>query len=228
MMRFALFLGLAALNLCVASAHATGPLIESTGTATIDVEPDEIVFLARQRYADASLESGNDRATAMRRTLESGMNDLELRPLRVSPVQIGLDLDGAPAVSAELELAFAAGANDGPLPREAVARLAERLRKLAVATDIDIRFAGFAIREPETVEQDAVARATENALYHADAVGALVNAHVAGVERVTVDTVNWHGLAVDSTDSSPVPWPPEVRCEAFVTVVYAYESAGRR
>jgi hypothetical protein len=98
---------------------------------------------------------------------------------------------------------------------------AERVRKLAVATSAAVSFAGYTVSEREPIEQDAVARAAENALYLADAAGVLAQRQVVDVERLTVLETTWEGVGPGKDGNMPLP--PAVQCRARISIAYRYE-----
>jgi hypothetical protein len=133
------------------------------------------------------------------------------------------------------------GVPDMNQPRAVVsAELSIPLLRFATARDKTLAFAAFCdsvrgvaaqagsrvegpilrIDAEQTIEQQAIARATENALYKADAVAAIMKARIYEVERVMVRDVVWDQPIADGP-----PFTPDITriaCSARVTVVYRF------
>lgn len=201
--------------------------IDSEGEATIEIAPDQAHFDLIKTFKGATLDDAADQALNFDQTVTQALRDVDLSPIARDPISLGLSRPPQVSAIATVGLAFTVSASEERVKQiRALTNTVERVRKLAVSLGCDVVFRGFSITDPETVEQEAVARATENALYHADAIGMLLNARVTGVERVTVIETAW--LGTQPEDNVPIPVPPILRCHARVRVDYAYEATQSR
>ncbi len=201
--------------------------IDSEGEATIEAAPARARFVVTKNFPASTLDAAADRALAFGPSVEQALRDLDLAPIRRSTVAMALEPQPPVAAEAEVTLWFAVADSGRSGERiRAFTETVERLRKLSVSLGCAVRLAGYEVDNPESVEQEAVARATENAIYHADAIGELVGARVTGVERVSVLEVAWSGR--ERADTESLRAPPQLRCFARVRVFYTYASAGGR
>ncbi len=163
---------------------------------------------------------------AFERVIAQGVTDLDIagcrqEPASVSAAQRPIALDAA----VELWVPIAP-ADPATASADALIEIAERVRKLGVAASAEVSFAGFAVRDREPLEQEAVERAAEDALYLADVAGALAQRHVVDVERLTIVETAWEGVTAPANGNMPVP--PNVACRARIRIEYRYESGERR
>lgn len=204
-----------------AQAQESASRIDTEGEATVDATPQEARFVVAKSFSGSTLDAAAQRAIAFGASVEQALRDLELTPLRRNPVALSLETRTPIAAEADVTLWFAVpNPGDGQERVRAITDLVEGLRKLSVSLGCTVRLAGYELDDPERVEQEAVARATENAIYHADAIGNLVNARVTGVERVSVLEVTWSGRELQERDTLRVP--PAMQCRARVRVYYTY------
>jgi uncharacterized protein YggE len=74
------------------------------------------------------------------------------------------------------------------------------------------------VDNPESFEQETVQRATENALFRADAIAAIMKSQIFAVRSVTISDVRW----IRSTnDPETAPNLDRLVCAARVDVVYS-------
>ncbi len=197
----------------------TPPAVDSSGRATIEVAPEFVEFNLALRESGASLEASTQRVLKFEEDLRQALEDLDLPTgvIQMSGVQTG-DMDRTAAtVHARLRFAFAPASTPSDRARK-LASLADRLKKAARALNFEIHGTSFGVEDKETVEQEAVARATENALYKSDAVASLMNASIVAVRSVSVLDVRWGDQDSDMPGSgSDVK---RILCTARVRVVY--------
>jgi hypothetical protein len=217
----ALIVGLA----CVAARAQEPTIIESEGRAFIEVAPDEVRFHFTKSFDGPTLNDITTQAAAFEKAAAKALDDLDVTPLRQDPVRLTVPQLQKASASGRVGVRFAVpaasagtGAGGGPPPAE----LAEKMRKAAVSLLADVEFAGFAVGDPAPAEQDVVSRASENALYHAEALGELIAGSVTGVERISVEETRWEGL--EPVDGA-LPIPPVVSCHARVRISYQYTPA---
>ena len=78
----------------------------------------------------------------------------------------------------------------------------------------------FGVEDEQTSERTAVQRATENALFRAEAIAELMSTRIYEVEKVEVDSVEW---IAESIDPLMQPTIEQIVCDARVTVTYRHE-----
>jgi hypothetical protein len=215
---------------CIVRAGAqTSPpttIIESEGQASVDVAAEEVRFEFTKTFDGPTLIDAAAQALVFEKAVTQALHDLELQPLRQDPVRLLVAGLGQPRTTARVSVTF-------PMPGEGrvaaaapsappLADLAERLRKAGVSLLAEAMFSGFGVKDHAAPEQEAISRASENALYHADAVGALLEGRVIGVERIVIVETGWDGL--DAINGA-LPIPPAVQCHARVRISYQYSSA---
>ncbi len=205
-----------------AAAQSEPTIIESIGEAEVEVAPDEIGFRLERSFSGPTLTDAMKQVRAFERSVSQGLTDLQIAVSRQEGArahvrQRAIQLEA----SLVLWIAMPAGAAGTSLS-EALVEISERVRKLAVTVSAHATFSGYGVADREPFEQDAVARAAENALYLADAAGELAQRHVVDVERLTILETRWDG--VSATQDGTMPVPPDVKCLARVRIAYRYES----
>ena len=209
---------------CMAQTAPT--IIESEGEASIAVVPDEVGFRLERRFSGPTLTDALKQVRAFERAIAQGATDIELTVTRQEPARMNVGQRPI-GLNAYVELWVPASTkNRSTSDADALIEIAERVRKLGVTVSADVRFGGYGVLDREPVEQDAVARAAENALYLADAAGELAQRHVVDVERLTIVATTWEG--VGPTVDGNMPVPAEVVCRARIRIAYRYESGGAR
>jgi hypothetical protein len=221
--------GLASSIHAMAQTPATpSTIIESEGQASIDVAPDEVKFEFSKAFAGPTLIDAAAQAIAFEKSVTQALEDLDLKPLRQDPVRLLMAGTGPPRASAKISAVFAmpkeasGDAAEGNAPPLAI--LAEKLRKAGVSLSTETVFSGFGVKDHAPPEQEAVSRASENALYHAEAVGALLEGRIMGVERIVIVETGWDGL---DAAGGALPIPPALKCHARVRISYQYSSGTR-
>jgi hypothetical protein len=203
--------------------HAT--IIESEGQAEVEVPPDEVGFRLERSFSGPTLIDAMKQVRAFERSVSQGVSDLEMAIGRQDAVRVRVR-QRASQLEAWLVLwiPVTQTPGGGAAQTDDLAEAAELVRKLAVSVSANATFAGYGVTDREPHEQEAVARASENALYLADAAGALAQRHVVDVERLTILETRWEGLV--ETQDGTMPIPPGVKCRARVRIAYRYESGG--
>lgn len=210
---------------CISASAQQPTIIESEGRASVAVSPDVVQFHFVKKFAGPTLGDITAQAATFEKSTTKALDDLDVTPLQQEPMQLLVpNMKSAEAVG-RIAARFAVPAANttpgagGPPP---LAELAEKLRKAGVSLLAEVEFGGFAVTDPAPLEQDVVARAAENALYHAEALGDLIEGRVTGVERISVEETRWEGLK--ATDGA-LPIPPAVTCHATVRISYQYTPA---
>ncbi len=209
---------------CVTAPAQQATVIESEGKASVAVHPDEVLFRLEKMFTGPTLDDVAKQAAAFEKAVTKALNDLNITPLGQDPAQLtlpGLEPGALGQISVRFALPTAKqtpGAGGPP----ALADLAEKLRKASVSLMAQAEFGGFAVTDPAPTEQDVVARASENALYPAEALGELIEGRVTGVEKIVVEEIRWEGL---EPKDGALTIPPAVTCHARVRISYQYTPA---
>lgn len=195
------------------------PTVDSSGKATIEAAPEFVDFSLVLRESGENLEASTQRVLKFEQNLRQALEDLDLPTVIIytSGVRTGDVESTAATVHARVRFAFSPTSTPADRARN-LASLADRLRKAARSLDFEINGSSFGVEDNEAVEQEAIARATENALYKSDAVASLMNASIVAVRSVSVLEVRW----VDQDSAIPGSGSDVKRllCTARVRVVY--------
>ncbi len=195
------------------------PTVDSSGEATVEAAPGFVEFILTLRESGASLEASTQRVLQFEQNLRQALEDLDLPTgiVQTSGVRTADAESTAATVHARVRFPFAPTSTPSDRARD-LASLADRLRKAARSLDFEIKGPFFGVEDKETVEQEAIARATENALYKSDAVASLMNASIVAVRSVSVLDVRWGNQDSDIPGSgSDVK---QLLCMVRVRVVY--------
>ena len=195
------------------------PTVDSSGKATVEAAPEFVEFRVTLRESGASLEASTQRVLRFEPNLRQALEDLDLPTdfIQTSGVRTVDAESTAATVHARVRFAFAPASTASDRARS-LASFADRLRKAARSLDFELKGPFFGVEDKEAVEQEAVARATENALYQSDAVASLMNASIVAVRSVSVLDVRWGDPDSDIPGSdSDVK---QLLCTARVRVVY--------
>lgn len=195
------------------------PTVDSSGKATVEAAPEFVEFILTLRESGASLEASTQRVLQFEQNLRQALEDLDLPTgiIQTSGVRTGDVESTAATVHARVRFPFAPTSTPSDRARD-LASLADRLRKAARSLDFEIKGPFFGVEDKEAIEQETIARATENALYKSDAVASLMNASIVGVRSVSVLDVRWVNQDSDIPGSG---WDVKrLLCTARVRVVY--------
>lgn len=209
-------IGLAAASAAQDDTHAT---IENIGRATIEVPPEYVEFVFSYSEAGVNLAAGAERLLAFVSRLREGLDDVDLSPRAVEASGLRLVLQENPRASIRVRTVFDLGSNtDADGRSRMVASLSDRVKKVGAAFGCELAGPFYGTGEKDTTEQEAVARATEDALYRADAIASLMESSIAAVQRVRVLDVAWSDESSD--DHQGRSDAKSLFCTARVEVVY--------
>ena len=210
---------------CAVAQNPTA-IVESEGEAKVAVAPDEIRFEFKKSFNGPTLTDSASQAAAFEKALTQALGDLDAAPLKQGPLQLSVPDAGHQTIDGKVRVSYGvptANAAPGAAPRTPLVELVERIRKAGVSLMAETAFAGFDVSDRETPEHDVIARASENALYHAEAVGELLEGRVLGVDRIEIAETGWKGL--DTKDGLSIP--PVAECFARVRISYRYSTSVR-
>lgn len=184
--------GAACLSAIALAQDESFPTVESIGEARIEVPPAYTEFSLELRKTDSTLEASADQVLLFEENLRKTLKKEDL--LTASIQMSGVHFDGLPsteaAILARIRFTLDPHATPGTRARR-TAKVSDGMLKLAALLDCEVRGPFYGVDDREAIEQEAIARATENALYKADAVAMVMNVSIVAVQSVRVLEVNW-------------------------------------
>lgn len=221
-MRHALRTFLAVTASCAMAQGDAEPLhtIANEGTATVSAEPTHADFWFTSSATGENLRAAAETALAFEEKLKKSFESNELEPASTTVSGLGIpDLHVNKAlVSARVRFSLSLY-SDAEKRSLSFASLCDTIRKVGESLRCSTEGPFLGIDDPEAVEQEAVARATENAFHRADTAANLMNSQIFDVQEVVVLSVEWN------PPGDPLPAQPDVMrltCAARVKVVYRY------
>ena len=151
-------------------AAEEGARIESGGSATVPIPADFAEFWLTFKTKDLELVEGAKKSLAFEDSLRKALEAAELSPILIQVSGVGIpDLNENVTVvtgRVRYRLSHYTTQEDRTL---SFAGLCEKMRAVGASLQCITEGPGLGVDEKEAIEQEAVARATENALYHAEA-----------------------------------------------------------
>lgn len=207
--------------LCSVSARGVeAPTITSRGEASSTVLPTRLEFKLQASYAGDGLESAMADALGLPEQFEELLNERGLEKVDVvfrSPM-ISNAGDGVVEVKGTLRVGVPRGSDR----EEQAIRFAELCSDLvSLGRELNVAIGGpeLVVEEREVVEQETLKRATENALYKADAIALVLKTQIYEVQSVDVVELVWHD---DISDAENGPGLDGVTCSATVSLTYLH------
>lgn len=195
--------------------------IDSTGQATIHVAPEFIEFELLYSASGSNMESSTERALEFEEDLHQAFADLDLPGgiIRTSGLSAKASENSLAVLHARARFFFESASNPEARARFA-AFVSDRVKKAERSLKFEMTGPLFGVIEREVFEQEAIARATENALYKSDAVASLMDASIVSVQSVSVIEVTWGEASPDEPGGGSDT--QRVLCTAKVRVVYEF------
>ncbi len=208
----------------VLSAHGQTdppPTIDCVGTADLRFEPDYVAFWLTFRASGDSLEQAVEKTLPFERKLLEALDASAFKGADVTLSGVGIPdlLENKSIMSARIRFAVPRAA-DGKERAVEFASLCDEVRRIGEALESVAEGPFLGVNAEEAAEQEAIGRATENALYKADAVAALMESSIYAVQTVSVLDVKWND---SGTPPTAVPDIVRITCTARVKVVYKYK-----
>ena len=208
--------------LLLASSMAQEPqsFITNEGKATVFAMPEFADF-----WITKSAESQNyeELAAALRKfpaDLRAAIDEAGLKPVQIEASSPRITSVGVVSGEASALLRFSISRMQGDEESaKAFGRLCDQLKALAEKLQTKIDGPNLGPSQPETVEQDAVSRATENALYRADAIAALMGARILAIQSAKVLEITWDR---GRESGNVLTGMDRIECTARVEVTYTY------
>ena len=218
-MRTLLFIALVLVVLRPGWAQDLAATIQAEGTATLLAQPERVEFVLKFREEGLTFEEAARKVESVEEALRSALEEADLSPLEISlgALQIRRLSQPVVEVSAILHFPIRRLVDDADRAAE-FAKLCDRIN--GIARDVKAVAEGpiLKVDNPEGFEQEALQRATENALYRADAISAIMKSQIYAVQSVEILGVEWVRSA---GDPATAPDLDRLACVAKVNVVYS-------
>ncbi len=195
------------------------PTIDSTGQATIPAAPEFIDFELVVSEEGGDLSSGTERVLKFEENLQETFKALKFTGGVIRMSGVTTQAAESKLVTARGRVRFLFGPMSAPAERARyAASVSDRMVEAKHLLNFEMTGPIFGVIEKEAFEQEAIARATENALYKSDAVASLMDASIVSVQQVSVMEVTWgEAIAEEPGEGSDTQ---RVLCTAKVFVVY--------
>jgi uncharacterized protein YggE len=201
------------------SAQEFAATVESNGRATVAAQPERVEFVLKFRVRGETFEEAVTKAEPLEEKLREALDDFEPAALDIALGAIQIRSLSPPQVYQDAVVRFPIQRRTSGKDRAtAFAKLCDRINTVASELSADVRSPVLGVDNPESFEQETVQRATENALYRADAIAAIMKSQIFAVQSVTISDVRW----IHSTeDPETAPNLDRLVCAARVNVVYS-------
>ena len=219
----------AAIMLAAASFAAFGQeaalqsTIETQGVATVDAVPAYVEFWIHAQFTGATLVEATSAAQPFESNVRKALQAAELAPTEITFTGIAVpDVNGHVArISVQVKFRASAytGAEDGP---RLFAGLCDKMATLASGLTCKIEGPTLTAEDKESIEDAAIARATEKAYVPAKAAAHVMNGQVTAVDKVTIEGAVWN--KVPGVNAAQ-PDLQRLTCTATVRVSYAFSPA---
>ncbi len=201
------------------SAQEFAATVESKGKGTVAAQPERVEFVLKFRVTGETFEKAVIKAEPLEKKLREALNDFEPAALDIALGAIQVRSLSPPQVYQDAVVRFPIQRRASGKDRAtAFAKLCDRINTIASELNAGVRGPILGVDNPESFEQETVQRATENALYRADAIAAIMKSQIFAVQSVTISDVRW----IRSTeDPETAPNLDRLVCDARVDVVYS-------
>ena len=187
------------------------PSVESGGRATVKTPPSYVEITLEMQATAVNLAESTERVLRFEEGLSAAFQDLDLTPTSVEMSGVELLLIDRPHARIAARVRFDFASNSSAEDRaKSMASWMDRIRKACASLKGTVEGYSFGVSDRVTSEQEAVARATENALANADVVGSLMDVNIVALQSAHITSVDW----------SEVGDTAALECTAQVRVVY--------
>jgi len=199
-----------------------GPVstIATEGVAVVDTVPTYVEFWLHARRPGNTIAEATEAALQFESAVRKALQDAELTTTELSFTGIAIpDIKLKQAhVSARLRFGAStySSAEEGP---RLFAALCDKLTNLAAGLACTIEGPALSVDDKESIEDAAIASATEKAYAPAKAAAQVMNAQIIAVDQVSVESLTWNNApGVSATQ----PDLRKLTCMAKVKVTYAF------
>lgn len=197
--------------------------IETEGVATVDAVPEFVEFQLHATCRGATMVEAMNAAKEFEPNVRKALLAAELSPTESSFTAMSVPNLADKCVCISARLRFRANtftsSEEGPL---LFAGLCDKVITLASGVKAEIDGPSLFVEEKDSVENAAIARATEKAYVPAKAAAQVMNGQVIAVDRVEVVSIIWN-KAPDVTAVQPDL--QKLTCTAVVRISYAFSPA---
>jgi uncharacterized protein YggE len=207
----------------LAQEAETMSTIETEGVATVDAVPEFVEFSLHASCCGANMVEATNAAKQFEPNVRKALQAAELSPAETSFTAMSILNLADKCVRISARLRFRANtftsAEEGPL---LFAGLCDKIIALASGVKAEIDGPAFFVEDKESVENAAIARATEKAYVPAKAAALVMNGQIIAVDRVEVASIVWN-KAPDVNAAQPDL--QKLTCTAVVRISYAFSPA---
>lgn len=222
--RFALVLIACVLSLRAWPQEEIPATIVSEGKGSINVAPAVMTFEIETMHQADSFAAAAEPLADFEARLRTALEEANLKPLELSVgglLLAEIDLVKTAIVAATIRFDTAPLSNAESPAKELAARVDQINSVAATIADGKITGPTFEAADPQAAEQNAISRATENALYRADAVATLMESRIYAVQSVRIRDVQWL-TSETAASAAQAPSLQNITCQASVEVEYLY------
>lgn len=189
------------------------PVIINKGEATKLTTPTQVEFVFTREFCGETLAEAVTECDAYRHAALALIHEGELQPadIRLSPVI----MQSSSLVRASIALQFSMASFNVPSGAELLAALCDDMVDLADTLNATLKGPEFSTAQGAAVEAEVIARATENAFPHAEAISDALKSTIFAIEKVEILEVSW-----DQHPEEQYGETAQIACTAKVEVTY--------
>lgn len=195
--------------------------ITSTGEASQHAAPTHVEFQFSASFEETTLVSSTEKANAFPAQFRETVKTRKLDESQLTFRLPSVNSVNSNVVTVHGTMRFSLpGATD---PDDLVleyAALCDAVAALGKAAHAIVHGPKLIVEDSDLFEQQTLKRATENALYKADAVAQILNTRIYEVRSVEIQELRWH---LDKKDPKTAPGLDRLTCTAKVSLTYLHQ-----
>jgi len=200
---------------------ATPPTITSIGEASEDTVPTHVEFKFSAAFEESTFAAGAEKANAFPEMLTELLKSQKLDESLLTFRSPHIDSVNKNVVTLRGIIRFALpGATDSEEQVLKFAALCDSVAELAKAARSTFLGPKLIVENSDLLEQETLKRATENALYKADAIAQILNTRIYEVKSVKILEIQWHS---DTKKLESAPGLDRLTCTAKVLLTYLHQ-----
>jgi uncharacterized protein YggE len=196
--------------------------ITTTGQATVETTPDRAEFWLYFKLTGATLLEAAEKVQSTEVNVLTMLQDREITPYETVVTAPSIPDANNKSVTFALRLQFTVGrlatGTDEPVIK--LAEVCDALKRLAEDTGALLTGPVLKVSNKVNVERNAIMRAMENALPHAEAGAQIMSSEIATIYDVRIEEIVWNQETDYAADQ---PNSERATCTARVQVVYVLE-----
>ena len=195
--------------------------ITSTGEASENVNPTHIEFQFSVLFEENSLVGSTGKAIAFPDTFRELIEKRNLDESQLTFRSPYVDSVNSSEVTVRGTMRFPLpGGTDLEEQILKYAALCDAVAALGKAAQASIEGPQLIVKDADLFEQETLKRATENALYKADAIAQILNTQIYEVKSVEVQELLWN---TDTNNTDTAPGIDRLTCSAKVSLTYLHQ-----